>query len=84
MYYVLCIIINHFSSIRKKNITGLSVSDKPSDFNTFDSWVTVSDKPSEFDTFDAYVERFGCSSSAACKINKFGANDQVVNDKPST
>ena len=35
------------------------MSDKPPDFNTFDSWVTVSDKPSEFDTFEAYVERFG-------------------------
>ena len=82
MYYVLLLIIS--ARYANKNITGLSVSDKPPDFNTFDSWVTVSDKPSEFDTFDAYVERFGCSSSAACKINKFGANDQVVNDKPST
>jgi hypothetical protein len=46
-------------SARYSKYISLSVSDKPPDFDTFESWVTVSDKPFEFDTFDAYVKRFG-------------------------
>ena len=64
----------------QKNITGFSVSDKPPDSGRLTG--SLCDKPSEFDTFDAYVERFGCTN-LACKINKFGANDQVVNDTSS-
>jgi hypothetical protein len=46
-------------SARKARYISLSVSEKPPDFDTFNSWVTVSDKPPEFDTFDAGAERFG-------------------------
>jgi hypothetical protein len=47
------------------------VSEKPPDFDTFNSWVTVSDKPPEFDTFDAgadSAERFGMHQRFGIKL----------------